>query len=77
MDELHKVFEDEREEFKKLLSKEGDVIRDLVIKAKEGWVQLRSIYEDEQREFAKQNEDQAKLDEINNLLNEADEDGTK
>ncbi len=35
VDELHKVFEDEREEFKKLLSKEGDVIRDLVTKAKE------------------------------------------
>lgn len=72
IDELHKVFEDEREEFKKLLSKEGDVIRDLVIKARDGWVQLRAIYEDEQREYEKQNADQAKMDELKNLLDEAE-----
>jgi hypothetical protein len=41
IDELIKVFVDEREEFKKLLAKEGDVIKDLAIKAREGWMQLR------------------------------------
>lgn len=35
VDELTKVFVDEREEFKKLLAKEGDVIRDLAIKARD------------------------------------------
>jgi len=72
LDELHKVFEDEREEFKKLLSKEGDVIRDLVIKAKEGWDQLRVMYVDEQREYEKQNADNQKMNELKNLLDEAD-----
>lgn len=70
VDELHKVFEDEREEFKKLLAKEGEVIRDLVIKAKEGWDQLRSIYVDEQREYEKQNADNDKMNELKNLLDE-------
>jgi len=70
VDELHKVFEDEREEFKKLLSKEGEVIRELVIKAKEGWDQLRNIYVDEQREYEKQNADTEKMNELKNLLDE-------
>lgn len=73
IDELHKVFEDEREEFKKLLAKEGDVIRDLVVKAKEGWGQLRNIYLDEQREYEKQNADAEKMNELKNLLDEADD----
>jgi succinate dehydrogenase flavin-adding protein (antitoxin of CptAB toxin-antitoxin module) len=73
VDELHKVFEDEREEFKKLLTKEGDVIRDLVVKAKEGWTQLRGMYLDEQREFEKQNMDAAKMNELKHLLDESDE----
>lgn len=73
IDELHKVFEDEREEFKKLLAKEGDVIRDLVIKSKEGWDQLRNIYLDEQREYEKQNDDDKKMNELKNLLDEAED----
>jgi hypothetical protein len=73
IDELHKVFEDEREEFKKLLAKEGDVIRDLVIKSREGWVQLRGIYEDEEREFARQYADQAKMNDLKNMLDDADD----
>ena len=72
VDELHKVFEDEREEFKKLLSKEGEVIRDLVIKSREGWVQLRSIYEDEEKEFMRQHADQTKMNELKNLLDETE-----
>lgn len=73
IDELHKVFEDEREEFKKLLAKEGDVIRDLVIKSKEGWDQLRNIYLDEQRAYEQQGEDEKKMNELKNLLDEAEE----
>ena len=72
VDELHKVFEDEREEFKKLLSKEGEVIRDLVIKSREGWGQLRSIYEDEEKEFMRQHADQTKMNELKNLLDETE-----
>lgn len=70
IDELVKVFEDEREEFKKLLSKEGDTIRDLVVKAKEGWNQLRDIYFAERTAREKANEDQAKIDALKASLDE-------
>ncbi len=70
IDELIKVFEDEREEFKKLLSKEGDTIRDLVVKAKEGWNQLREIYFAERTAREKANEDQAKIDALKASLGE-------
>lgn len=70
IDELVKVFEDEREEFKKLLSKEGDTIRELVIKAKEGWNQLRDIYVAERVAREKANEDQAKIDALKAALDE-------
>ena len=70
IDELVKVFEDEREEFKKLLSKEGDTIRELVIKAKEGWNQLRDIYVAECVAREKANEDQAKIDALKAALDE-------
>jgi hypothetical protein len=62
IDELHKVFEDEREEFRKLLSKEGEVIKDLVLKARDGWLQLKEIYEGEMKEREKSDADQAKID---------------
>ncbi len=48
------------------------MIRDLVIKARDGWVQLRNIYEDEQREYDKQNADQKKMDELKNLLDDTE-----
>lgn len=70
IDELVKVFEDEREEFKKLLSKEGDTIRDLVVKAKEGWNQLRDIYQGEKVAREKAGEDQAKIDALKAALGE-------
>lgn len=68
IDELVKVFEDEREEFKKLLSKEGDTIRELVGKAKEGWAQLREIYVGEAAAREKAGEDQAKIDALKGSL---------
>lgn len=70
IDELIKVFEDEREEFKKLLSKEGETIRDLVVKAKEGWNQLRDIYVAERTAREKAGEDQAKIDALKAALDE-------
>lgn len=68
IDELVKVFEDEREEFKKLLSKEGETIRELVVKAKEGWNQLRDIYFAERTAREKANEDQARIDALKATL---------
>ena len=68
IDELTKVFVDEREEFKKLLSKEGDTIKELVVKARDGWNQLREIYLQEKAQKAKQGEDQAKIDEMKKSL---------
>lgn len=53
IDELTKVFVDEREEFKKLLPKEGDTIKDLVVKARDGWNQLREIYTQERAQALK------------------------
>lgn len=70
IDELVKVFEDEREEFKKLLAKEGETIRELVIKAKEGWNQLRDIYLAEAVAREKAGEDQAKIDALKAALDE-------
>lgn len=70
IDELTKVFEDEREEFRKLLPKEGDTIRDLVTKAKEGWDQLREIYLRESAARNKADEDQAKIEALRNQLGE-------
>ncbi|EKD29651.1 MAG: hypothetical protein ACD_78C00322G0006 [uncultured bacterium (gcode 4)] len=68
IDELTKVFVDEREEFKKLLSKEGDTIKELVVKSRDGWKQLGEIYTQERAQKAKQNEDQVKIDEMKKSL---------
>lgn len=73
IDELTKVFEDEREEFKKLLAKEGETIRELVVKAKEGWNQLRDIYFAERTAREHADADQAKIDALNAALDEAEE----
>jgi hypothetical protein len=70
IDELTKVFEDEREEFKKLMPKEGDTIRELVVKAREGWIQLREIYVGERAAKEKSGEDQAKIDALKDALGE-------
>ena len=68
IDELTKVFVDEREEFKKLLSKEADTIKELVVKAREGWNQLGEIYIQEKAQKVRQDEDQAKIDEMKKNL---------
>lgn len=68
IDELTKVFVDEREEFKKLLSKEGDTIKELVVKARDGWKQLAQIYVQEKAQKERQSEDQTKIDEMKKSL---------
>ena len=64
IDELTKVFLDEREEFRKLMDKERDTILDLVSKQSYGWKELVGIYrmEDEQKVAAAA--DAAREDEI-------------
>lgn len=68
IDELTKVFVDEREEFKKLLSKEGDTIKELVVKARDGWKQLGEIYIQERAQALKSGEDQTKIDDLKKSL---------
>jgi hypothetical protein len=68
IDELTKVFVDEREEFKKLLDKEAETIKDLVVKAREGWRQLGEIYIQERAQREKQDEDQTKIDDLKKSL---------
>ena len=54
IDELVKVFEDERVEFRKLMPTEGEIIKWLVTKAQNEWEQLKDIYTEELKaqEFA-------------------------
>ena len=68
IDELIKVFEDEREEFKKLMWSEAEAIKDLVVKSREWWKQLEDIYVQESKQALKADEDQAKIDDLKNSL---------
>jgi hypothetical protein len=68
IDELTKVFVDEREEFKKLLEKEADTIKELVVKARDGWKQLGEIYIQERAQALKSSEDQTKIDDLKKSL---------
>ena len=53
IDELVKVFEDERVEFRKLMPTEGEIIKGLVVKAQNEWEQLKDIYTEEDKANAK------------------------
>lgn len=68
INELIKVFEDEREEFKKLMTTEWESIKELVTKAREWWEQLKDIYVQESVKSQKSLEDQSKIDELKNSL---------
>ena len=68
IDELHKVFEDEREEFKKLFPKEGETIREFAKKAKTEWEQLYEIYIGEKKARESANADQSKIDALKEQL---------
>ena len=68
IDELTKVFEDEREEFRKLLPTEGETIREYVVKARREWIQLYEIYQQEIRLTSQSSDDQSKIDDLKKSL---------
>ena len=68
IDELVKVFVDEREEFKKLISTEGEAIKELVVKQKEWWAQLSDIYLQEWLKKQSEGQDQSKIDDLKSSL---------
>jgi hypothetical protein len=68
LDELVKVFEDERVEFRKLMPTEGEIIKWLVVKAQNEWEQLKDIYIEEEKANAKANEDAKKAEELKKSL---------
>ncbi len=68
IDELKKVFTEEREEFRKLMPKEGDTIKKLVVDKRSEWVQLKQIYIDELKNRQKANEDAGKIDDLKKSL---------
>jgi hypothetical protein len=68
IDELVKVFEDERVEFRKLMPTEGEIIKWLLTKAQNEWEQLKDIYIEEERASARANEDAIKADEMRKSL---------
>lgn len=68
IDELIKVFEDERVEFRKLMPTEWDIIKWLVVKAQNEWEQLKDIYIEEEKANAKASEDAKKAEELKKSL---------
>lgn len=68
IDELIKVFEDERVEFRKLVSTEWEIIKWLVIKAQNEWEELKDIYADEEAQNAQLTEDLKKAEELKKNL---------
>lgn len=68
VDELTKVFEDERIEFKKLMPKEGETIKKLVVEKKGEWTQLKQIYIDELQAKKIESQDQDQIDDIKKNL---------
>lgn len=68
IDELMKVFEDERVEFRKLVTTEGEIIKGLVIKAQNEWEQLKEIYDEETRAAEQDRLDAQKVEEMKKNL---------
>jgi hypothetical protein len=68
IDELVKVFEDERVEFRKLMPTEGEIIKWLVVKAQNEWEQLKDIYTEEEKANAKASEDAKKAEDLKKSL---------
>jgi hypothetical protein len=68
IDELVKVFEDERIEFRKLMPTEGEIIKGLVVKAQNEWEQLKDIYTEEAKAQSKADEDARKAEELKKTL---------
>ncbi len=68
IDELVKVFEDERVEFRKLMPTEGEIIKGLLVKAQNEWEQLKDIYIEEEQANARADQDAIKAEEMRRAL---------
>lgn len=68
IDELIKVFEDERVEFRKLMPTEGEIIKGLVGKAQTEWEQLKDIYIEEAKAQIASNADAQKAEDLKKSL---------
>ncbi len=68
IDELTKVFSDERVEFRKLMSTEGEIIKGLVIKAQNEWEELKDIYKEEEQAKIQDDADAKKAEELKKNL---------
>lgn len=68
IDELIKVFENERVDFRNLMATEGEVVKWLVIKAQNEWEQLKDIYEDEERAAIQKLKDEQKTEALKQKL---------
>ncbi len=64
VDELIKVFEDERVEFRKLMPTEGETIKQYVTKARKEWIQLYELYKTEEIQREQEVREQQKIDDI-------------
>jgi len=64
IDELIKVFSEEREEFKKLFPKEPDTIKDLIASQKKNWEDLADLYTSLEKQKVKVSEDEAMIESI-------------
>lgn len=64
VDELQKVFLEEREKFKELAWEHPDDIKKLVSKQQQEWLQLWDIYKTEKEKVEKEWEEQKKIDDL-------------
>lgn len=64
VDELQKVFLEEREKFKELAWEHPDDIKKLVAKQQQEWLQLWDIYKTEKEKVEKEWEEQKKIDDL-------------
>jgi len=68
IDELVKVFEDERIEFKKLMPKEGDTIKKLIVEKKDEWVELKNMYIEELKQKKNEAKEANQIDDLKKNL---------
>lgn len=68
IDELVKVFLDEREQFKAIMEEESESIIKLYEEAKKNWLMIIEHYTTEEQKSIQQEVDHGKLDEIRKAL---------
>lgn len=67
-DELIKVFKEEREKFRELAWKHPEDIKKLLAKQQAEWIELKQVYEMEEKEKTQVSEDEQKIDDIKKNL---------